>query len=176
MELLLIRHPVPDIEKGVCYGRMDLPLRAGTEPDVAGIAQAVRQHRSAVVWSSPAKRCLVPARMAATEAQAQLRVDDRLQELNFGQWEGVRWADIDRSLLDRWADEPVGFAPPTGESGLSLLARVSDLLKTLTVEGLDCAVITHGGPLKILRALASGATPDLMISPPPFGAMIKINC
>jgi alpha-ribazole phosphatase len=176
MKLLLVRHPTPDVDIGLCYGRRDVPLRSDTGPHAVAIAEAAHRHRAAVVWSSPAIRCLIPARMAASAAQAQLRVDNRLQELNFGQWEGVHWADIDRSQLDRWAADPSAFAPPGGETGLSLIARVSDFLQTLTAEAVDCAVISHGGPLKILLALARSATPDLLMAPPPFGAVIMINC
>jgi alpha-ribazole phosphatase len=175
MKLLLVRHPVPDVDTGICYGRLDLPLRSDAGPAILEIAEGVRRHGIAVVWSSPAIRCLVPAQAAAAAAQARLRVDDRLLELDFGRWEGVRWTDIERSEFDRWAADPSGFAPPGGETGLALLTRAGDLLQALIAEDVDCAVISHGGPLRILRALACGATPNLLAPPPRFGAMITIN-
>jgi alpha-ribazole phosphatase len=176
MRLLLVRHPAPDVASGICYGHLDVPLRADTGPDVLAIAECARHHGVATVWSSPSVRCLIPARAAAASAHAQLRTDHRLRELNFGRWEGRRWTEIERSVLDGWAADPSGFAPPGGETGLALLARVSDLMRTLEAEAVDCAVISHGGPLKILHALACGLTPDLLTAPPPFGAMITINC
>ena len=175
MKLVLIRHPAPDVEGGTCYGRLDVGLRPDTGPAIAAIAQSVRGHQVTTVWSSPSARCLIPARAAATSAGVRLLVDPRLQELNFGQWEGMRWADVPRAALDRWAADPPGFAPPGGEAGIALLARVTDLMSTLRAEAVDCAVISHGGPLRILRALAEGGTPDLLAAPPPFGAIIPLT-
>jgi alpha-ribazole phosphatase len=176
MKLLLVRHPAPDVDTGICYGHLDVPLRSDSGPAIVAIVEYVCRHRVAMVWSSPAIRCLTAAQAAADSARTRLRVDNRLKELNFGRWEGVRWADIGSSALDCWAADPSGFAPPGGESGEALLSRVSDLLRTLIEEAVNCAVISHGGPLKILRALARGATPDLLADPPPFGAMITVRC
>ncbi len=175
MKLLLVRHPTPNVDTGICYGHLDVPLRSDTGPAIVAIAEAACRHRVAMVWSSPATRCLIPAQAAATSAQARLRVDNRLKELNFGRWEGARWTDIGPSALDCWAADPSGFAPPGGESGEALLSRVRDLLQTLIQEAVDCTVISHGGPLKILRALACGVTPDLLADPPAFGAMVTVN-
>ena len=175
MKLLLVRHPIPDIDKGICYGRLDVPLRSDAGPGILEIAERVRRHGITMVWSSPAIRCLVPAQAAAAAAYARLRVDDRLREMDFGAWEGMPWADVELAELDRWAAEPSRFAPPGGETGLALLARVGDLLQTLIAKDVDCAVISHGGPLRILRALACGAMPDLLAPPPSFGEMIVIS-
>ncbi len=128
------------------------------------------------MWSSPATRCLTLARAIVATTQAELRIDDRLQELNFGEWEGLRWDNIARAQLDRWAAAPAIFAPPGGESGLALLARVHGVYRDLRAAGLDAAVISHGGPLRLLHALARGAEPDLLAPPPPFGAVIAVTC
>ena len=176
MKLLLVRHPAPDVDAGICYGHLDVPLRSDTGPAIVAIAEYACRHRVTTVWSSPAIRCLIPAQAAAASAQARLRIDNRLEELSFGRWEGLRWTDIGPSALDCWAADPSGFAPPGGESGDALLSRVSNLLKALIEDAVDCAVISHGGPLKILRALACGVTPDLLADPPPFGAMITVKC
>jgi alpha-ribazole phosphatase len=175
MRLLLVRHPAPEIAKGVCYGQLDVPLHQNSEGDILTIVESLRCCRVAKVWCSPSSRCLIPARAAAASTRARLQVDKRLQELYFGEWEGLRWADIPRSELDRWAADPLGFAPPGGETGLALLTRTSDLTRTIIEEAVDCAVISHGGPLKILRALACGATPDLLAPPPPFGVIIALK-
>jgi alpha-ribazole phosphatase len=176
MRLLLVRHPAPAIEAGICYGRTDVPLRADSSSVVAGIVEAVRESGVGVVWSSPASRCLAPAREVAAAIQAELRVDPRLQELDFGAWEGRRWDAVARADLDRWAADPLSFAPRGGETGLALLTRVRTVFQSLLLAGVDCAVISHGGPLRVLGALARGVTPDLLASPPPFGAVISLKC
>jgi len=175
MRLLLVRHPAPEIAKGVCYGQLDVPLHRNSEADILAVVDSVRCCRVAKVWSSPSSRCLIPAQAVAASTRARLQVDERLQELHFGEWEGLRWADVPRSELDRWAADPLGFAPPGGETGLALQTRTSDLMRTIIEEAVGCAVISHGGPLKILHALACGATPDLLAPPPPFGGIIALT-
>ncbi len=157
--LALVRHP-PVAAAGRCYGRTELL------PDPAETAALAERLRplGGLVWTSPARRC---RDVAATLGPH--RVDDRLAELDFGEWEGRPWDDVPRPSLDAWALDPWGFAPPGGESGRSLAARV---------QAFHCAlppgchvVITHGGPLKVLRALVWREVPDLLAPAPPPGSV-----
>ena len=67
------------------------------------------------VWSSPAVRCRGLAEAIAAVLRVPLREDQRLWELDFGAWEGRPWETIAREDLDRWALDPLGFAPPGGD-------------------------------------------------------------
>jgi alpha-ribazole phosphatase len=167
VRLVLIRHPAPEIAPGICYGRLDLALRPDAEPAVRDIAAAVAAHRLSAVWSSPARRC----RVVAEALGLPLHIDARLLELDFGAWEGRVWADVPRAALDAWAADPSGFAPPGGESGADLLARVRDVHRALATAGEDAAIVSHGGPLKLLRALLRAETPDLLAPAPPIGSV-----
>ncbi len=60
--------------------------------------------------------------------------------------------------LDRWADDPLSFRAPGGESGEELIARVTDFFAGLDQLRQDCVVVSHGGPLQgPLRPAASGS-------------------
>ena len=167
MKLLLIRHPPPDIAPGRCYGRLDMGLRADAAGAVRRIVAEARSHRLAAVWSSPARRCMA----VANALGRPLRPDPRLLELHFGDWEGVAWDDVSRAALDDWAADPLGFAPPGGESGAHLLRRVSEVCRDIVAAGEDAAIVSHGGPLKLLRALLRGETPDLLAPAPSIGSV-----
>ncbi len=162
-----MRHPAPLIAPGVCYGqRLDLAtVPAGpmaSDPLLAGA------HR---VWTSPARRCLGVARLIAASLGVELRVDNRLHEIDFGAWEGQPWSAIPRADLDRWAADPLAFAPPGGESGAALIARVQDFHAGLRD---DCVVVSHGGPLKVLGTLLRGQPMDLLAPPPAIGSITVI--
>ncbi len=75
-----------------------------------------------------------------------------LQELNFGDWEGQRWDDIDRASLDAWAKRPLDFVMPGGESGRDLYRRVADWAETLQFER-DDMIVAHAGSLRALAAV-----------------------
>ena len=91
MRFVLVRHPPAAITPGICYGRLDIGLRGDATETVREIVSAVAGTAASAmrVWTSPAIRCLVVAEAVARALGAKLLVDPRLQELDFGAWEGV---------------------------------------------------------------------------------------
>ena len=173
MTLILIRHPQTVLPAGICYGRMDVPL-VGWKSACA-FHLALRQdggRRFAFppyeCWSSPAVRCTDVARAIGSAYGIEVHTDPRLLELDFGDWEGVAWSDVPRAELDCWAGDVVGFAPPNGESGASLIERVTAFHAGL--RGCNI-VVSHGGPLRVLAALAEGRPVDLSVPAPALGSV-----
>ena len=146
---------------GRCYGRTDLLL---ADPQDGEALAAQLRPLGGAVWSSPAARCRVVAGLVGPH-----QVDGRLAELDFGAWEGMHWDDVPLDALDRWAADPVAFAPPGGESGGALIARIRQFCAGLP-EG-DHVVISHGGPLKVLAALLRGESVDLLAPAPGLGSV-----
>jgi alpha-ribazole phosphatase len=168
VQIVLIRHPAVRVAPGTCYGRLDLDPHPDAAADIARLAAIITAFGGRV-WTSPARRCRVVAGPDAI-------VDARLRELDFGAWEGLAWDAVPRAALDRWAADPLGFAPPGGESGAALLARVAAFHAELRARGEDCAIVAHGGPLKLLSALLRGAPPNLLAPAPPLGSVSRIAC
>ncbi len=141
MQLFLIRHSRPLIDAGICYGQLDVDCE-----DPLPVAKSLKQripHDTPVI-SSP----LLRARKLALALDPQMKIDARLSEINFGEWEGRPWADIQRDSLDAWAANVLEFTPPGGESVVCLQRRAVDLVSSLT--GPRMVLVTHAG---ILRAL-----------------------
>jgi alpha-ribazole phosphatase len=158
--IALVRHP-PVAGAGRCYGRTDLPL---ADPQSAVALAARLAPLGGIVWTSPATRC-----RAVAEALGAYRVDDRLQELDFGAWENRPWDEVPRAALDCWAADPWGFTPPGGETGSALVARVTAFCDALP-DGTH-VVITHGGPLKVLTLVLQGRPVDLLAAAPAPGSI-----
>jgi alpha-ribazole phosphatase len=145
---------------GLCYGRLDLPL--ADKASIVPILAALTPMRGAAIHTSPLARCRAVAEaLAEAWSQAPPASDERLREMDFGAWEGLPWAEIPRADLDRWAGDLAGFAAPGGETGAALVARVTAFWRMLVALPGAHAVITHGGPLKVLMALAEGRPVDL---------------
>ena len=142
MPLFLIRHPRPLIESGVCYGRLDVEA---DNPQALAAQLAPRLPSGLPIISSPLRR----ARRLAEALGPQVRTDARLSEIDFGEWEGRRWNEIDRHLLDAWAADMLHFVPPGGESAAMLQARVIDCLDSLRAgHARRLALVTHAGAIR----------------------------
>jgi alpha-ribazole phosphatase len=175
MKIGLLRHPTPLIEPGICYGRLDVAVSPPAKLQMISIASDPALRDSAKVWTSPARRCRGLADTIALTLGVPLAVDRRLQELDFGAWEGQPWDAIPREDLDRWAASPCRFAPPGGESGADLIARVGRFYRDLSRDGQNCVVVSHGGPLKVLTALLLGIDVDLLVAAPPMATLRMIT-
>ncbi len=145
--LHLIRHPPPRVAAETCYGRLDVPA----DP-AAACAAALRADLppGLPLWSSPLQRC----RELAAALHPAPAFDERLREMDFGAWEGRRWADIPRAELDAWAADIAGYAPPGGESPARLQQRVLAFVATLTVA--EAVLVTHAGVIRSLYAHVHG--------------------
>lgn len=142
MQVFLIRHPKPVIEAGICYGRLDIDAHAPH-----AIAERIKPllPQGVPVYSSPLRR----ARQLAEALHPSPLIDARLAEIDFGDWEGRAWDDIERDALDAWAADVIGFTPPGGESVAQLQERVLDFAATLAPQP-AVALVAHAG---VLRAL-----------------------
>ena len=151
MILHLIRHPKPRIASGICYGRLDLLAE-----NSADVAEKLRLDLPAglPLWSSPLLRC----RELAECLHPQPMFDERLAEMNFGDWEGQAWDDIPRAQLDAWAADVAGYTPPGGESPLSLQRRALDFIADLSVP--EAVIVTHAGVIRTLLAHWQGLPPE----------------
>ena len=143
MILHLIRHSQPLVDPGICYGRLDV---AAENVLVAAAALRAELPFGLPVWSSPLVRC----RMLADALHDSPAVDERLVEMDFGDWEGRAWDAITRAELDAWAADIAGYAPPGGESPLAVQRRALAFVAGLDVP--EAVVITHAGVMRTLVA------------------------
>lgn len=158
MKLWLVRHACPLVEAGICYGVSDVAADAGhTQASAAQLASLLPP--GLALWTSPLQRCLALAEaLQARRPDLQLRVDERLKEMDFGCWEGWRWDDIPRAAYDEWTAQ-FGTARFGGrESVNGLLQRVAAAHAEARDLGQDAVWVTHAGVLRAMALLAQGHT------------------
>jgi alpha-ribazole phosphatase len=152
MEIYLIRHTTPAIEKGICYGQTDVALKDTFEVEAEVVLPNI-SHGVEVIYSSPLSRCLRLANYLSVRLALPLVTDHRLKELNFGEWESKRWNDIDPAALQFWMDDYVNVPCPGGESYQELAKRTSlFLMEVMTKKPERAAIVTHHGTLKAIHA------------------------
>lgn len=156
MPLVLVRHLPVALEKGICYGRMDVPLSAASIAQIPDFTrQLVKEHGPFdTVFTSPRQRC----RSLADALSARSSIEPRLVELDFGRWEGLRWNDIPRADLDDWAGQVLQYRPGGGESLQAMADRVTPWLHQTgdyaRRTGKTVLAVTHGGPMRVAMAMA----------------------
>lgn len=153
MRLWLIRHFEPDVASGVCYGQADLGLKESAVDRAHKVAVLRTQvPADAPVFSSPLRRCAE----IAIGLNAEARFDDRLRELNFGEWEMQTWDAIGAASLDAWANDVAGFRPPGGETGYELQLRALHWLQEISTHHEAAIVVAHAGVMRALQAHQQG--------------------
>ncbi|MCP8464265.1 alpha-ribazole phosphatase family protein [Pseudomonas sp. ZM23] len=158
LHLHLLRHGETELGGGF-RGRLDDALtEAGWSQMRASVGETCRW--SALV-SSPLRRCAAFAEELATRHGLPLSLDGDLRELDFGHWEGISPATLmesDAQALGRFWSDPYAFPPPGGEPLQAFEARVFNALERLyhAHAGTTVLVVTHGGVMRLLGALAGG--------------------
>ncbi len=153
MNAILVRHTRTDGRAGFCYGRSDVPLAGNFQVEAREIESALPWSPK-YIWSSPSERCRKLAKFLADGLDVEVRIDERLAELNFGDWEGKAWPEPRDEQAKKWYDSPWTERPPNGEKAEELLARVAAFRNELRASYVDQAVIvTHAGVIRAWKSL-----------------------
>lgn len=176
----MVRHAQPLVDAGTCYGQLDMPADARA---TLACAQALVKilPPGINVAASPLQRCeqLTVALLAAAP-DLTVKKDARLQEMNFGAWEGQRWADIARAELDAWTADFDGYrVGGSGESVSAFMARVAAAFDELP-RAENTLWITHAGVIRAVRLIASGQrrlerAEQWPVAAPAYGQWCKLD-
>ncbi|MCP1726832.1 alpha-ribazole phosphatase [Natronospira proteinivora] len=154
-DIVVMRHPRPLVAEGRCYGQLDIPLAPDWEASLEAHLPLLQQCRAII--SSPLHRCRRPAEWLSERLDLALTLDPGLMELNFGRWEGQSWQAIDGPEARAWGDDFINRAPPGGESFRALARRVRQSFTAYRDRVGPLLIISHGGPIRVLKADAKGA-------------------
>lgn len=156
MQITLVRHIKTIAPEGMCYGQTDVALPAGYESIHAQLAEQLKDEPFDALYSSPLKRCALLAKTIASGRPVTF--DERLKELNFGDWEEQMWSDIEKlPESKRFFNDYINVAPPEGESFREMILRIRDFFDELKRNCSDkrVLIISHGGPIRIFNAFIS---------------------
>jgi len=166
-----VRHAPVTVNQGCCYGQTDFPCDIGDADAFAGLA--ARLPRDAVWVASPLQRThMTAAALVAAGAAGPdpipgpgIHIDPELIEQHFGDWQGVKYAELHARRGDEWHRfwlAPAHEVPPGGESFAALSDRVRRAVERLSVayRGRDIISVGHGGTIRAALALALNLAPE----------------
>jgi len=162
-----VRHGETALNRdGRLQGRVDAELSARGLEQVARLATRLSAWEITGVYSSPLTRARQTATAIAAVAGCEVEIDDRLIELDYGEWDGLPLSEIrPKRGASQFADP--NFAPPGGESLVAVQARVEafcrDRLAAGTGERGDAdnsegrvIAVSHVSPIKAAVTWALG--------------------
>lgn len=115
-----------------------------------------------VIFTSPLQRCFKFAEKLAVDLDLGLITDPHLQEMHFGDWEGISTQQIydeNPEFLANFWQYPTRFIPPNAEKLTDFQQRVLTAIADVGLEMQqknhhNALIVTHGGVIKLLKCLA----------------------
>lgn len=165
MNLYFVRHGETEHNKNQCYyGSSDVNI---TEK---GILQAQKGSERLKginfdkVYISELKRTEQTANILLKDRQFKLIKDKRINEINFGAFEGKGYEEIKELYPNEWklwCDDWRGFTPPKGESYIQFYNRVKSFMDDILRFNEDnVLIVTHGGVIRSVYCYLLGGNLD----------------
>lgn len=154
-KIYLIRHGQTDSNTVRRFqGRINTPLNANGQQQAKLLAEYFRSKKLDAIYCSPLLRAQMTAEPLAAVKKLTPRPMEDLQEISFGQWEGLCYSEI----ADKWPEEikmfyenPKQCLPPAGETFTRVQERALQALQRILEEQgeeRDIAIVSHGGVIR----------------------------
>jgi broad specificity phosphatase PhoE len=153
--IAFVRHGQTAVNRdGRLQGRLDAALSELGGAQAAALALYLAAEPVARVISSPLSRAHATASAIARPHDVDVVVDERLIELDYGDWDGVVLRDVPPADWAAWRADP-SFTPPNGESLKAVSARIESFCAEWNRDELTVAV-SHVSPIKAAVCIALG--------------------
>src|SRR6266487_5701876 len=158
--LWLVRHGLTEWNTQQRYcGHRDIPLSAQGRAQALWLAERLQKEMISAIYTSDLVRARETAEVIAHQRTpaVQIMVSAAWREIDFGEWEGLTYAQIAEQFKDQlgFFTDPEQYSPPGGESLAHMLQRVMDELAAIarsddrSIKD-DVVIVSHGGPLRVL--------------------------
>ena len=134
----------------------DLALTEHGRTQAEALLGRLAGYRFDLVLTSPRRRAIETCQLAGLREQAAIDAD--LAEWDYGDYEGLTSAEIDRRQpgWSLWRD-----GCPNGEDAASVAARADRVIARCRAADGDAVLFAHGHVLRVLAARWIGRGPDL---------------
>jgi broad specificity phosphatase PhoE len=165
--ILLIRHAA-HVELGrILSGRRrDVALSGEGLEQAEIVADLLAVEPLAAVWSSPRERAYYTARAIAEAHDLTVQIADGLDEVDFGDWTGMRFDALEGDpAWSEWNEARGTARPPNGESMAEAVDRAAAALEAIAAghDGDAIACVSHCDIIRGLIARYIGLPLDNML-------------
>jgi probable phosphoglycerate mutase len=146
--IAFVRHGQTELNRsGRLQGRLDAALSELGIGQAAALGRGFATEPVVRVYSSPLRRARDTAAAIAREHGLEVDVDERLVELDYGEWDGLALADVAPNDWAAWSADPA-FAPPGGERLVDVTARVAAFCSSVGGDPGPVVAVSHVSPIK----------------------------
>ena len=161
MRVLLARHGQTDWNAaGRIQGTSDIPLNERGREQARRLALSEELAGVETIYSSPLRRAMETAEIAAAALGVEVIPANELRELAFGCWEGLSWDGIAAAWPEQfaaYAADRRNYAPPGGESYAEMIARAGPFIGRLRRSpGGSALCVSHSAVMRGLLAAERG--------------------
>ena len=163
MKFFFLRHTSLDVAQDVFYGQTDLDVSSSFETELKKIKLKLQDENILLdklkVFSSPLKRCV----KLANSLTNKIILDERIMELNLGDWEMKPKQSIESKLIKEWEDNMMTFKIPNGETNQDFLNRLKKFLDQILIVNEDVFIVAHAGSINGMLSLLTGQSFDKLL-------------
>ncbi len=171
MKLYLVRHGECTTTNGIYLGKgSDVSINQLGKNQISNLALKLFleiKFENSAVFSSTLKRSMESALIISNTLKTdELKIDDRLDEIDFGEWEGLTYNEIMEgwpNIAASWYTDPFSVVPPKAEDFRVFYDRVLNFwlyLKSIKNDFDNVVIICHGGVIQLLSIFINNATFD----------------
>jgi alpha-ribazole phosphatase len=151
--VLFIRHAETEMAGRYC-GHSDPDLNTQGRAQLTRLARLLAEETLNTVYSSDLRRAASTAQAIAAGRDIPQVLRPALREIDFGDWEGMSWEEIERldpEYAQKWVSSYPHLAAPSGESFEDFKRRVlKEVNHLMDRSSGPIAVVTHGGVLRVV--------------------------
>ena len=144
-------------------GQSDTSLNQRGREQAASLGTRLADIDFSAIYTSDLSRTMETARLVAGEQSAEITPVRELREIDYGEWEGFTFAEVEsrdpEGFAERMMRQNVDFSPPGGEDLHQLTARVGrfhDRVRPGLASCENVLVVGHGGSLLALLTCLLG--------------------
>ncbi len=174
-KIYLIRHGETEWNKQLRYqGQKDVPLNDEGHRQAMLLARFLEKENIEVIYSSPLLRARETAMVITSKRDIKLQLEEGFLEINFGEWEGRRYTDLNeeqRQVAACWYNTPESVCIPGGEPFLAFRQRILNTYNHIikTNKDKNIGIITHAGVIRVIISsvleMPEGILARLRLSP-----------
>ncbi|GJD46173.1 Putative phosphoserine phosphatase 2 [Methylobacterium cerastii] len=159
----LVRHATHDRVGTILCGRMPgVRLGPAGHAEAAALADALAGSGATTVLSSPRDRALDTARPIADRLGLAVTIAPELDEIDFGDWTGRSFADLDGDPdWTAWNTARASARPPKGQGSCESMAEAgARALALLARQPKACVAVSHGDVIRAVLLAILGLSTD----------------